>query len=277
MTSTVNTEWIKRMEWFAILLSSLIAIISPINLGGETIVAQQLKRQFVAVEDLAVRIDNTPSYQITRGKIDQIRIAGKGLFPLADLRIDTLEVETDPITLKGLQAKLARPLQAGVKLVITEQDMNRALQSPTMIDQLKQLSTNVLGSQAADQIDRYTLVNPQLTFLGQQRMRFEVELQEQGYPDTLQLTIETDITLASEQSIQLTNTRITADDQPVYPPLTRRLVAGLNQQLNLDRLEQFGITAYLLQLDLNPHTTQIAAFVQVRPEAQQYLQSRRNN
>ncbi len=265
------------MEWFAILLSSLIAIISPANFGGEAIVAQQLKRQFVAVEDLAVRIDNTPSYQIIQGKIDQIRIVGKGLFPLADLRIDTLEIETDPITLEGLQAKLAQPLQAGVKLVMTEQDINRALQSPAVVDRLKQLSGDLLGAQATDQIARYTLVNPQLTLLGRQRMRIEVELQEQGYPDTLKLTIETDITLASERSIQLTNTSITTDDQPVYPPLTRRLVAGLNQQLNLDKLEQFGITAYLLKLDFSQQQAQIAAFVQVRPEAQRYLQSRNQN
>ncbi|NJN48618.1 MAG: DUF2993 domain-containing protein [Alkalinema sp. RL_2_19] len=152
------------MEFFAVLLSGLIAIVSPINFGGEAIATQQLKKQFFAVEDLAVRIDNTPSYQIAQGKIDQVRIAGKGIFPVKDFRIDTLEVETDPITLAGLKAQLAKPLQAGVKLVMTESDLNQALQSPSIIAQLKQLGGKALGSQAAGQIDRYTFTNPQINF-----------------------------------------------------------------------------------------------------------------
>jgi hypothetical protein len=263
------------MELFGILLSGLIALISPANFAGEAIVAQQLKHQFVAVEDLAVRIDNTPSYQIMQGKIDQVRIAGKGLFPLADCRIERLEVETDPIALQGLKTKLAQPLQAGIKLVITEQDLNRALQSPKVIEQLKQFGEKAFGAQATAQIARYTIINPQVTFLGAQRLRIEVELKEQGYPDSLKLKIETDITLESGRSIQLTNTDITTNDQPLYPPLTRRLVAGLNQQLNLDRLEKFGLTARLLKLDFSQQQAEIAVFVQVRPEAQLLQRQRR--
>jgi hypothetical protein len=262
------------MEFFAVLLSGLLAILSPINFGGEAIVAQQLKKQFVSVEDLVVRIDNAPNYQVIQGKIDQVRIAGKGLYPIADLRIDTLEVETDPITLKGLKAQLAKPLQAAVKVVLTEADLNKALQSPAVMQRIKQIGGKALGSQAADLLNQYEFANPRIAFLSNQRLRVDLDLKSNTSPDQLKINIETDVTVAAGQSLELTNTTINANDQPFYPPLTRRIVEGVNQQLNLDRLENDGITARILKLDFSQKQATIAAFVQARPESVQLLKKR---
>jgi hypothetical protein len=262
------------MEFFAVLLSGLLAILSPINFGGEAIVAQQLKKQFVNVEDLVVRIDNAPNYQVIQGKIDQIRIAGKGLYPIADLRIDTLEVETDPIALKGLKAQLVKPLQAAVKVVLTEADLNKALQSPTVMQRIKQIGGKALGSQAADLLNQYEFANPRIAFLSNQRLRVDLDLKSSTSPDQLKINIETDVTVATGQSLELTNTTINANDQPFYPPLTRRIVEGVNQQLNLDRLENDGITARILKLDFSQKQATIAAFIQARPESVQLLKNR---
>jgi LmeA-like phospholipid-binding len=262
------------MEFFAVLLSGLLAILSPINFGGEAIVAQQLKKQFVSVEDLTVRIDNAPNYQVFKGKIDQIRIAGKGLYPIADLRIDTLEVETDPIALAGLKPQLAKPLQAGIKVVFTAADLNKALQSPAVMQRIKQIGGKALGSQAGDLIDQYDFVNPHVAFLGDRHLQVEVDLQAKGQPDKLKLKVETDVTAIAGQSLELTNTTITTNGQPFYPPLTRRIVEGVNQQLNLDRLEKYGITARVLKLDFGQQQATIAAFVQARPESVQLLKKR---
>jgi LmeA-like phospholipid-binding len=262
------------MEFFAVLLSGLLAILSPINFGGEAIVAQQLKKQFVNVEDLVVRIDNAPNYQVIQGKIDQIRIAGRGLYPIADLRIDTLEVETDPIALKGLKAQLAKPLQAAVKVVLTEADVNKALQSPAVMQRIKQIGGKALGSQAGDLIEQYDFVNPQVAFLGDRHLQVEVDLQAKGQPDKLKLKVETDVTPIAGQSLELTNTTITTNGQPFYPPLTRRIVEGVNQQLNFDRLENDGITARILKLDFSQKQATIAAFIQARPESVQLLKKR---
>lgn len=262
------------MEFLAVLLSGLLTILSPLNTGGELLAAQQLKKQFVAVEDLTVRIDNTPSYQIIQGKIDQVRIAGTGVVPVRDVRIQQLDIETDPIALQGLKAKLAQPLQAGVKLVITEADINRALQSPQIIDQLKRIGGQALGAQAAQQINRYSFTNPRVRFLNNQRVQAQVDLRERGYPDTLTLEVETTIVPQAGKTLELTDTEITANGQPLYAPLTRRIIAGVNQQLDLDRFEQLGITARILQLNFTPAQVEVASFVQVRPEAVAKLRRR---
>ncbi len=69
------------MEFIAILLSSLISLVSPTGLVIDKVAENTLRKQFASVERLQVRIDNTPSYQILGGRVDRIRIAGRGLFP----------------------------------------------------------------------------------------------------------------------------------------------------------------------------------------------------
>jgi hypothetical protein len=255
------------MELIAVLLSGLIALTSPINFGGEVLLAKQIKKQFVSVEQLAVRIDNAPSYQVLQGKLDQVRIAGKGLYPLKDLRIDRLEIETDPIALEGLKAKLAQPLQAGVKVVITEADLNQALQSPALIQRLKRFLNQALGAQSGGIVDRYQLNGLRCQFLSDRRLQLDVDLTETGYTEILKFKIVTDVTVEAGQALKLSNTEITANGQPLFAPLTDRLIAGLNQALTVDRLEQSGITARILKLDFSQGQATIATFVQVRPEA----------
>ncbi|MGH2415639.1 MAG: LmeA family phospholipid-binding protein, partial [Microcystaceae cyanobacterium] len=79
------------MEFLTIFLSSLLAAISPAGLILETVVENTLRDRVEAVEQLEVRIDNTPSYQVLQGKVDRVRIASRGVEPIPHLRIEALE------------------------------------------------------------------------------------------------------------------------------------------------------------------------------------------
>jgi hypothetical protein len=253
------------MNFLISLLSILITLVSPIGVGGEKLAEQQIRKRVHQVEAIDIRIDNIPTYQIANGKIDKIRIASKGISPIADFRIDTLEIETDPIALKGLSTKLAKPLQAGIKVIMTEQDLNTALASPTVIKRLRNIGINALGSSsAANQIAKYDFLNPKVAFLGDRRVQLQVDLQEQGRPETLQLKIETDIAISQGRQIQLQNATITANNQAVYKPLANRIIAGVNQELDLARLEKSGMTARLLGLNFRDRQATIITFIQMR-------------
>ena len=88
------------MEFFTIFLSSLLTVFSPVGLVVDTVIANNIRSQVDDVEELAVRVDNTPSYQLTQGKVDRVRIASRGIKPIEDFRIETLEIETDSIDVK---------------------------------------------------------------------------------------------------------------------------------------------------------------------------------
>jgi hypothetical protein len=86
------------MEFFTILVSSLLALVSPVGLVVDQIALNAIRSQFEKVDQLQVRVDNAPSYQLLQGKVERVRIAGRGL-QLKQIRIAAIELETDPINL----------------------------------------------------------------------------------------------------------------------------------------------------------------------------------
>jgi hypothetical protein len=208
-------------------------------------------------------VDNVPSHQIVQGRLDQLRIAGRGLVPLQDLRIEQLDIETDPIQLQGLKAKLKAPLQAGVNLVVTEADMNRAFASKPLRDRLQKLGGRVFNQ--ADQVDRYEFGAPQITFLSDRRVRLQIEVRERGYDGILNLKIETGIDVVNGRLIQLIDTQITANEQSVPAAILNPIMRKVNEELDLNRLESSGLTVRVLRWELRDRRLQVATFVQIQP------------
>ncbi|MBD1824915.1 DUF2993 domain-containing protein [Cyanobacteria bacterium FACHB-DQ100] len=251
------------MDFFTILLSSLLGILSPTGIVVDRVAETQIRKQLVAAEQLQVRVDNAPSYQIIQGRANLVRIAGRGLFPIQEFRIDTLEVETDPISLQLRSRKLAKPLQAGVRVVLTQADIDRALRSPFVTARLRNLGLQLLRRQAR-QIERYDFLNPQLTLLPQNRIRFQIELQEQGDPAKLKIVAEAEPQIVSGRSLQLNNLKVWANNQPSPEPVTRAIEALIRDRTDLRQLEASNITARILTLKLEASRLEVASFVQLR-------------
>ncbi|RMF26156.1 MAG: DUF2993 domain-containing protein, partial [Cyanobacteria bacterium J083] len=142
------------MELLSIVLAGLLSLGSSLGLIGDKILEQNLRKKLERVEQLEVRIDNTPSYSLIQGKADKIRIAGRGLYILPAARIDILEVETDPVSidLTSLSKKnfsfnqaLRQPLNFAVRLELTEHDINYALRSPNIESQIQKYFQNLLN------------------------------------------------------------------------------------------------------------------------------------
>jgi LmeA-like phospholipid-binding len=261
------------MELIAILLSGITALFS---LGGVVVdknVEIALRSQLDHVEQLQVRADNAPNYQIINGKIDKIRVAGRGLWVTKDFRIDTLEVETDPIAvdLKAIQAdgnspkasSLQQPIQAGLKLKFGEEDLNNFLKSPDAIAQLQKMTTRTLGGAAAGSLNKdYQIVNPQVRFLGNNRLGLKAELKDAS-GETLAINLETGIGVTGGRKFELIEPTATVGGTPVPPFLLAGLTAGLSERLNIDMLEQRGVTARILQFKVNPGQLELAVFVRL--------------
>lgn len=254
------------MEFFTILLSSLLGLISSTGLVIDRIAESQIRKQLVSAEQLQVRIDNAPSYQIIQGKVDRVRIAGRGIVPFKDVRLETVELETDAIALQPKSRKLEKPLQAGIHLVLTQQDIDRALKSPLVTTRLKNLSLRLLTRSQARQVERYDFLNPQLTLLPQNRARIQIELQEQGNPAKLKIIAEAQPYVVSGRSLQLKDLKIWANGQQSPEPVSRAIENLIRDRLDLRRLEASNTTARILNLTLNPASLEVASFVQIRPD-----------
>jgi len=111
------------MELFAGLLTTVLGIAGAPGIAIDRIATDFLRSQIVRADVLEVRVDNAPNYQILLGNVDRIRVAGRGVYVLEFLRIDEIDLETDPISidpnvLQSGKIVLRRPLQAAVRVVL---------------------------------------------------------------------------------------------------------------------------------------------------------------
>lgn len=253
------------MEIFTIVLSALLALISPIGFVVDRVAQNNIRSRFDKVEQLQVRVDNPPSYQIVQGKVERVLIAGRGLWPNKDVRIEVLEVETDPIAFdlprlrQGAKSSpresLKQPLQAGVRLVFTEKDVNQALQSPAVQAQLRQVIVRSLGSSAE-------IRNPSVKFLGDNRLRLQGEL-IQANAEPQAVALESKLGVVAGRQLQLIEPKAFINGKPLSPLVVIALTSNLKNRLDLRNLEDAGIIARILQLKTDNERLEVATFVRV--------------
>jgi hypothetical protein len=262
------------MELITILLSGFMTLFSGAGLVVDTIAEHKISEKLYTVEELQVRIDNTPSYQLVQGQVDRVRIAGRGLYLTPEMRIDTFELEMDPIdvdlanlvldeqnkTIQGLR----RPLLVAMRFVFTQEDINQALSSPEFADYLEILTLNLFNSATLRRAAyRYQLVNPQVEFLGNNRIRFETDIEERGYNDRLKLTVETGVEIGeASQRFRLISPEVRVNDRPAPGQFVKGLMAA-SDRFNLNRLEDNGIQSRLLQFQANGDRVEMVLFVRV--------------
>jgi hypothetical protein len=265
------------MELLAIILSGFLSIFASGGLVLELLADNNLSSRLSAVEQLTTRVDNIPSYQIIGGQVGKIRIASRGVELKPELRIDTLEVETDPIdldwqnltegNLSNLRESLNQPLQGAVRLVITKADLNRALKSKNIQKKLEQSLNRLIASKTGSSAFSYTIIAPQLELLPGNRLQVQGQLQRSGArgkdSQSLRLKLEWGLKLVAGKNIQLIEPKGTVNGKPVSTRLLQRFAQGISNRLDLSSLEKTGITARLLQLEVNEEQIRLAAFARM--------------
>ncbi|MCU0566329.1 MAG: DUF2993 domain-containing protein [Oculatellaceae cyanobacterium Prado106] len=257
------------MSFFTILLTALLSVLAPIGLISETVAERAIRQRLAVAETLAIRIDNAPNYQLVRGRLQRVRLAGRGVEPRPGLRIAVLELETDAIalqpgSLQQGQPRLAEPLQAGVRLELTEEDVNRFLQSPLVSDRLKTLSFNLPGS--GDRVpEAYGITQVEADFLENNRLQLRATLKGQQSGTETRIVAESGLAIAQGRQLQLVAPQLTLGGTLVPPEITLFLTAGFQQRLDLKTLDTSGLTARVLNLEIQADRLDLAAFVQVEP------------
>ncbi|MBF2000663.1 MAG: DUF2993 domain-containing protein [Synechococcales cyanobacterium M58_A2018_015] len=105
--------------------------------------------QLDTVEQVDVTIDTDPG-KLIAGKVDSVAIAGEGLVMKQELRVEAMAVTTGAVEINPLKAifgeiELTHPTDAHVQILLTEADINRALQSDFLRNKMQNLSIEVQG------------------------------------------------------------------------------------------------------------------------------------
>lgn len=148
-----------------------------------------LSSQLDAAENIDINI-KTDLLKAVQGQADALDISGQGLVMQKDIRVQEMElhldnIDIDPISALFGQVELKHPVDAIAKFVVTEQDINRALNSEYVQNQIQALEVNVKGQIVSLKMQQMELLLP-----GDDKMVFSgsVLLQEMGNPRQLEFS-----------------------------------------------------------------------------------------
>ena len=118
------------------------------NLGEQAlnkIAELALSSQLEDADSLKVKVKTNPE-KLANGELESLLIEGEGLVIETDLRLQVLEIEMKAISVEPLKAltgniKLTKPTQGTARLVLTETDLNRALNSSDLRAKIDVLDT----------------------------------------------------------------------------------------------------------------------------------------
>ncbi|MGB7251495.1 MAG: DUF2993 domain-containing protein [Phormidesmis sp.] len=258
------------MEVVTVILSGLLLLISPVGIVVDQAAEDAIRSRLFNAESLEVRVDNGPSFQVLQGKVDRVRIAGRGISPTPDLRIEVAELETDPIDLafnslrKG-EIVLDEPLQGALRLVLSEADINAFVRSPAVMQQLSELKIGSLNPAQTRERARYKIQNPAVQFLADDRLKISLELEDLVQPGTLQIEAESVLRISEGDRLVLVDPVLSVNGQPAPGRLVNGLLGGINERLSLRALENRGLTARVIDFTLRPEGLELALWVRVDP------------
>lgn len=254
---------------------SVLALIAGLGGGAGYLVdrtaEQLLLEQLDRAEVLEVRVESTPSYRLLQGDADRILVAGRGLHLDPYPRVEVLELETDPISIppssfQGNSLQLEQPIQAAVRVVITEADLNMALRAPEILSQFQDIQADLpfASPQSAGAV--VDLREPSIEFMGEQRIQLAAQLVERtpdGQEDVVDLVFSAELAVENSQRLRLVSPEFIIDSVRVPEEISGAFLGGLNEVLDLSDLDAQGIVIRVLQFEVTPETLEVVGFVRI--------------
>ena len=226
-----------------------------------------MSAQLDEVEKLDVNIRTDP-FKLVQGQLDSVKIEGEGLVMQKDLRAAKMQVQTSNIAINPLSAafgkiELTHPTEADAKVVLTEQDIERAFNSEFMHGKLQNLAVNINGKPT--KIDTRQ-IGFRLPGASKVALNAEILLKETGEIKQVSFTALPH-TSADGQRISLEDVQY-GEEKEVSPELTTALLKSASELLDLRNFELTGMSFRLRSLDVQQGklTIQAQAHVEQFPE-----------
>ncbi|MGQ9836719.1 MAG: LmeA family phospholipid-binding protein [Cyanobacteriota bacterium] len=258
------------MEILAILLGLLAGLGGGVGYFANQSARQLLLEQFDQAEVLEVRIQSQPNYRLLKGQADRLLIAGRGLYRAPFPRLDVLELETDalainPSSFQGAPLQLDRPLQAAVRIVVRENDLNAALNLPEILSQFQNIEADLPFGGRRDEPSRFDLRQPHIDLLDPNRIQLSAILVERNgeMEQSIDVMFNAAIRIQGGQNLQLEDPEFVVASVRVPDEISEAFLAGLNEVFNLKELEELGIFLRLLSLEVRSDQLQVIGFVRV--------------
>ncbi|HBL10623.1 MAG TPA: DUF2993 domain-containing protein [Cyanobacteria bacterium UBA11162] len=226
-----------------------------------------LSTQLDEVERLDVAINTDPG-KLVQGELESLTINADGLVMQEDLRMEKMTMQINSLAINPLKAlignlELTQPAQGIARVVITEADINRALESEFLSNQIRNLTIQVEGKPVTIDTQNVTC---HLLDDGKVGLDAEILIRQTGEIKVVSFTTTPHLK-DSGQGISLDNIQY-IQGKELSPELTKALVEKATELLNVSNFEMDGISLQLHQLNVEAGrlTLQAEAYVTQIPE-----------
>lgn len=256
------------MNFVVSVLMFLFALTGVAGFYVDRLVSDLIRSQLQGAERLEMRVEAIPNYKLAWGDIDRLRFAGRGLSVRPGLRIALLDLETDAISVDltslGKVPRLRRPLQAAVHVELSEDDLNRALNTPEILKTLETIRVELPGAVGGSgQPEVATFTQPHITLLNANEVLLQAVVKVQGRTETLLVTFRSGLAVEDGLRLRLVKPTFTLNDVPVPPEIADVFLSSLNQIVDLEQLASQGIQARILKFAVTPGEMDLAGFARI--------------
>lgn len=210
-----------------------------------------LSSQFDEAEKLDIDVQ-TNLLEIVQGEAQAVAIVGQGLVMRQGIRVQEMELHTDDIAINTLSAlvgqiELNHPVDATARLVLIEQDINRALNSDYMRSKIPNIELNVKGKTAIIEPQHMELHLPedgQMVFKANTLLHDEIGKTKQiGFTATV-------LVKTGEQSLLIEGFSCTPPGEGISLELASAFIQKLREVVNSAYFELEGMALRVKDMDV---------------------------
>ncbi|PSB10081.1 hypothetical protein C7B62_10745 [Pleurocapsa sp. CCALA 161] len=271
------------MELLTSIISGILAIATSVNAVGDEVLKNKLESQIKSVDTMAVRIDNAPNHDISKGKVQRVRVATRDLEISQAIAFKTLEVDVDGIDIRlkewlqqdilteidgvptlRLRQLFEQPVNIASRAVLTQEQLDNMLQSPFINRTIRRRLQQTLNRIAEYNYRRkdFEISSLALDLIGENRIALRMKLsgfdRKDGRKDEeLDVNFEFALEVIDGASFRLTEQRVFVDGEEVEPEQGVLVVAPVT----LKALEEVGIQVRVIEWESDKDELELALFI----------------
>ncbi|MCY7393484.1 MAG: LmeA family phospholipid-binding protein [Leptolyngbyaceae cyanobacterium CAN_BIN12] len=197
---------------------------------------------------------------------------------------------------KEKKTELQAPLGVGMRLVIREEDLIKALRAPVVQQEIQKLLRGLTNSNSKQvpaepageagrtgipqriqdvrtKLDEYRILNPNVEFLPGGRIRLQVEIEEVKTAQKFKIEAESGITFAEGQRLTLTRPMLKLNGEELPEQLIQAFATDLFNRFKLEQLSGLPgslgqvkwsqLTARVIKLEVKDKKLELVAFLRL--------------
>lgn len=207
-----------------------------------------IANQLDEVQELNVDIRTNPG-KLIQGEVDSVVISGKGMVMKQDLRMESIEVQTAKVSINPLSAlfgnvELDQPADADARIVLTEEDLNRALASDYIASKIQDLKLQVDDQSYTIKVEHTTI---HLIEEEQISLKVSFLIQELSESKTLSAVV---IPKARDDGQRIDLEIISVEGRGLTPELGVAILKQITTFLDLSNFDLPGMDLWLQKIDV---------------------------